>query len=125
MNSKHVMTTSALFLMAAGILLSFAPKELSPYFPVPVDPLVLQLAGALYFAFGMVNWTAREALIGGIYGRPVLIGNVTHFVIGALTLVKNILSGGSEPLWLAAAVVYTSFAMQFSVLFFRQPKQKN
>ena len=115
-------------LLAAGIAITFLPQEILAQFSAQPNQeltLTLQILGAFYFAFGMVNWTARETLIGGIYGRPVLIGNVTHFVIGALTLIKHILSGGSEPLWLAAAVVYTSFAMQFSVLFFRQPKQTN
>lgn len=123
MNTKTVMTSCAAILMIAGIALSFLPQEAASAFFPGTDPLLLQIVGALYFASGMTNWTARESLIGGIYGRPVLIGNLTHFVIGALTFVKYISSGGSAPLLLAAAVVYTSFAMQFSVLFFRQPKQ--
>jgi hypothetical protein len=125
MNTKTVMTSSAVVLMSAGIALSFLPQEIASAFFAGTDPLILQIVGALYFAFGMMNWTVKENLIGGIYGRPVLIGNLTHFVIGTMTLVKYILSGGSAPVLLAAAVVYTSFAMQFGVLFFHTPKQQS
>ena len=77
-------------------------------------PLLVQLLGALWFAFAMVNWTARGSLIGGIYNRPVAIGNLTHFVIGAFAL-------GKDGTLMPVAIVYALFAVAFAFLFFRSP----
>lgn len=129
MNTKWLMTASALFMGATGIVLTFAPQEVSLYFSSPsaTQPvaIVFQILGALYFAFAMVNWTSKGNLIGGIYGRPVAIGNLTHFVIGALTLVKGYFAF-SETVTLIAALVYAAFAVMFTIVFFTHPiKDKN
>jgi hypothetical protein len=34
----------------------------------------------------MLNWMARANRIGGIYSRPVAMGNFLHFTMGALVL---------------------------------------
>ena len=33
---------------------------------------------------------AKESLIGGIYNRPIAIGNFMHFAVGAMALIKII-----------------------------------
>jgi hypothetical protein len=43
---------------------------------------------ALYFALSLMNWLARSNAIGGIYSRPVSIGNFVHFFVGTITLAK-------------------------------------
>jgi hypothetical protein len=68
----------------------------------------------------MVNWTAKGNLIGGIYGRPIAIGNLTHFVMGALVLIKNYFSSNGVII-LIAAIVYMLYAVLFSVVFFTHP----
>src|SRR6187551_3157567 len=91
MNTKLVMTASAIVMGLAGILFSFMPQEVLSYVssdPSLINSVIIQLIGALYFSFAMVNWTAKANLIGGIYNRPVAIGNLTHFIIGALALIK-------------------------------------
>ncbi len=108
---------------AAGIAASFLPQELlraANMEPTTVLPLLVQLLGALLFAFAMVNWTARGSLIGGIYNRPVAIGNLTHFVIGALALVKYAIHAPSAAIW-GIAAIYAAFAVAFTALFFRSP----
>ena len=117
------MTASALVLGAAGIVLSFLPDEIyllinhAP--PSRLEAVVLQLLGALYFAFAMINWTARANLIGGIYARPIAIGNFTHFTIAALALLKAYFSGLT--IVLAPTVMYSIFAVAFGVIFFTHP----
>lgn len=121
MKTYLVMTASALLLIAAGIVCTFLPKELAAMLgsdTITGSAVIIQIVGALYFAFGMVNWTAREALIGGVYGRPVAIGNLTHFTVGGLALIK---SSASSPLLLAAAGIYLLFAVLFGIIFFRHP----
>jgi hypothetical protein len=122
MNTKLLMTVSAVILGMAGIALAFFPQEIGSNLGMATSgsaALILQIMGALYFAFGMINWTARANLIGGIYGRPIAIGNMTHFTIGALSLVKA-MSFASIPL-IACTVAYVLFAIAFGVVFFRHP----
>lgn len=129
MNTKLLMTASALFMGAVGIVMTFAPDEVSAYFDLQsaanLETLVFQILGALYFAFAMVNWTSKGNLIGGIYARPVAIGNLTHFVIGALALIKGYMAV-HQSFTLIAALFYTVFAIAFTIVFFTHPvKDKN
>ena len=124
MNTRALLVTSAFVLGAAGIAASFLPVELLDALgAVPATPtrLIVQLLGALLFGFAMVNWAARGNAMGGIYGRPIAIGNLTHFVIGALALSKVVLSGATEPAVIVAAAVYVSFAVGFTLVVFRSP----
>jgi hypothetical protein len=125
MNTKILMTVSALLLCIVGIVLSFAPQELAAYFSADGSSLgnglILQILGAVYFAFGMINWTAKANLIGGIYSRPIAIGNLTHFTIGALALLKAYSRGQEEIIVLIAAITYTLFAILFGMVFFTHP----
>ena len=111
----------------AGIIFSFAPQEVLEYLNVTsetmIQVVIVQLLGALYFAFAMVNWTAKGNLIGGIYGRTIAIGNLSHFVIGALALIKSYFSTHIGII-LIMTVIYTAFAVLFSIVFFTHPVKK-
>lgn len=125
MNTKPLMTSSAVVLGASGILLTFLPNELLTYLemePEAFPPLILQLLGALYFAFAMLNWMVKTALIGGIYNRPVAVANFTHFLIGGLALIKGASAGKDLPIFIwVVSGIYTVFAISFGVLLFRHP----
>ncbi|SNT27030.1 hypothetical protein SAMN05421640_3073 [Ekhidna lutea] len=124
MNTKILMIASAIFLGGMGISLIFFPQEISTFLNSG-DALILQLLGALYFGFAMINWTAKANLIGGIYGRPVSIGNFCHFGIGGLALVKPVLTDLlTEPEWIIIAIVYLFFGIAFGYIFFNHPKLK-
>ena len=124
MNTRALLVTSAFVLGAAGIAASFLPVELLDALgAVPATPtrLIVQLLGALLFGFAMVNWAARGNAMGGIYGRPIAIGNLTHFVIGGLALSRAVLDGATEPAVMVAAALYVVFAVSFALVVFRSP----
>jgi hypothetical protein len=125
MNTKLLLAASAIVMGIAGIAGSFLPQELLRALDVPAvaaTSVLVQLLGALLFAFAMVNWTARGSLIGGIYNRPIAIGNLTHFAIGALALVKAVSAAGPQRTMIAiAAAVYALFAIAFAAVFMRSP----
>jgi hypothetical protein len=121
MNTKIVLTASALFMGATGIACSFLPHEIlraAGVAPTGMLPLLVQLLAALLFAFAMVNWLACGSLIGGIYNRPVAVGNVAHFTIGALALAKATMAGEGN---LVLTIVYAVFAVAFAAVLFRSP----
>jgi hypothetical protein len=83
--------------------------------------------GSLYFAFALVNWTAKDSAIGGIYARPVSLGNFAHFFSGALILLKYSLSNSFNLAVLSMTMMYVLFAVLFYWLVFRAtglPKEK-
>jgi len=121
MNTKLLMASSSAFLAAAGLATTFAPVELLTALRIPPSvplPVIIQLLGALYLGFALMNWTAKDSLIGGIYARPVSIGNCLHFVAGALALFKHQLTAGFHGPLTVALAVYAIFAIAFSFLTF-------
>ena len=83
MKTKLLMTSSALFCGIIGILLLFLPNEILEYLnvePTIITILFLKILSALYLGFGILNWTVKGSLIGGIYNRPIALGNLLHFV---------------------------------------------
>lgn len=125
MNTKFVMMCSAIMLAIISFALSFMPSELAAVLgqeSTVVNQLVLQLLGALYFGFAMLNWMAKGSLIGGIYNRPIAIANFAHFMVGSLALLKVLSKNTHLPeiFWLLA-VAYTIFAAFFGLITFRHP----
>ena len=129
MNTKSLMTLSAMILALIGISLIFLPKEILDYLELSVSDtleLLMQIIGSLYFAFAMLNWMSKGSLIGGIYGRPKAIANLTHFVIAGLALIKGILSNPSLSyiIW-SIAIIYSIFAILFGIVAFKHPVSEN
>lgn len=124
MNTRILLGSSALVMGLAGFAATFLPHELLDALgvaPDPILPVVFQLLGAGWFAFAMMNWTARGNAMGGIYGRPLALGNLTHFLMGALALTKAAANGTTGARLLPLAVIYVVFAVAFAVVFFRNP----
>jgi len=124
MNTKLLMTLSSLFMLATGLAFSFFPQEFLSTFSQPDSPLItliLQLLGALYLGFAMLNWMAKSNLIGGIYSRPVAIGNFMHFLVAGLALLKAVPGLEIPQLW-GLAVIYVIFAAAFGFVVFTHPK---
>lgn len=128
MNTKLLMRLSALFTLGLGALASFMPQEVAAHFGARPDVpavLLIQIAGALYLGFAILNWMAKDVPIGGIYSRPVAVGNFLHFGVVTLTLDKALASGHRTNEILAGAVLYSLFAIWFGlVLFTRTPSVK-
>lgn len=121
MNTKVLMVASSLALGLAGLAASFAPSELLQALGSPVAeplPVLIQLLGGLYVAFAITNWTAKDNMIGGIYSRPLSLGNCVHFVVGSLALAKQQFSRDVSMPLLAVLLVYAIFAICFAWLVF-------
>jgi hypothetical protein len=125
MNTKIVMILSAVFLAVTGVCFTFFPQELTSYTGVGANmyfQLIIQILGALYFGFAMINWMAKGSIIGGIYNRPIVIGNFAHFFIGGAALITAVLAHSNMPItvWVFAGF-YSLFAILFGILFNRHP----
>ena len=124
-NTKFLMTSSAVLLAVIGLFLSFLTTETASYFQFAttgIASVFFQILGALYFAFAMLNWMTKDNVMGGIYNRPIAVANLTHFLIGGLALLKNLIRHPDLPqiIWLLAGM-YAVFAILFGMIFFRSP----
>lgn len=126
MQTRILMRASALFMGALGVGASFLPQEIVEGAGLPPDPyavLLVQVLGAVYLGFAGLNWMARGVLIGGIYARPLALGNFFHFGVVAVVLIKALAAGGATTAVGGAAVPYVVFALWFGVVLFRHPSQ--
>jgi hypothetical protein len=119
------MAACAVTLGVAGAILIFAPEWALLNLGIDSSPtslLLAQVTGGLYFGYGIVNWMAKHNLIGGIYNRPLALGNFTHFFIVGLSVVKALISNRELPktIWVAGAM-YIIFGLLFLVILFRHP----
>lgn len=127
MNTNMLMISSCIFLSILGITFTFIPDEIISSLsvtPNPISTLSLQLLGALYLGFAMLNWMAKGSLIGGIYNRPIAIGNFMHFAVGALALIKIITKIHSHSeMVISLTVAYFVFAILFGYVFRTNPSR--
>jgi hypothetical protein len=111
---KAGVTLSAFCLGGLGALVLFAPEETARVLGAPVagGPFMPLLASAL-LGLGAMNWIARGSMLGGIYGRSVVVSNQVHFTIGALVLLKHGVAVGASVACWTIAVLYLMGALFF------------
>jgi hypothetical protein len=127
MNSRYVMIASSLTAGVLGLAASFFPKEILINFGLSTSEtpiLLVQITGALYFGFAVMNWMAKTILIGGIYARPLAMGNFTHFMIAAIALIKAAMNNSSSQYLWIVAVLYLVFTVLFGIILFTNPTKK-
>jgi hypothetical protein len=122
--TRLLMSASALVLGVLGVVALFAPDAVLGRLGGPVSSgpvLLVQVLGALYAGFAALNWMTRGTIVGGIYSRPVVIGNLTHFMVAGLAMLRVL---GETPsawaLWLLTAT-YATFAALFAIVMMRHP----
>lgn len=118
------MRASSIFMGVIALPAIFAPQEVIAYASDQsgaVGTLAIQVTGAIYFGFALLNWMGQSNLIGGIYSRPVAMGNFAHFFIAALSFLKAVLAGHHSTPALLGATAYTAFAVLFAVVVFGNP----
>jgi hypothetical protein len=123
LQTRILLSASAAFLGILGVGASFLPQELLSYSGTAVTGftvVLVQIAGALYLGFAMQNWMSRSVTIGGIYARPLALGNFLHFMVASIVLVKYQVVATAMPV-LAGTVVYAVFAAWFGLVLFTHP----
>lgn len=115
---------SALVLFIAGLVLLFAPDVVLPAV-VPGLPVAAawlgQLLAAAWLGVAALDWLQRKVVLGGIYGRPTVLANLTLFFVSAFSLLRTLLARGTPPmLWLAVGVA-GALAVAYAALLLRGP----
>ncbi len=126
--TKTLMIISAIFLAVNGFGLSFFPNEISLLLTNDdnhIFILILQILGALYLGFSYVNWMSKNSLIGGIYNKPLLIGNTLHFLTASIAMIKLVFKFDNNlQLIIIHTIIYCLFTLFFGYVFFSDPFKK-
>ena len=126
--TKTLMIISAIFLAVNGFVFSFFPNEISVLLTNDdnhIFTLILQILGALYLGFSYINWMSKNSLIGGIYNKPLLIGNLLHFFSASMALIKLAFKFENNlQLILSYTIIYCLFTLFFGYVFFSDPFKK-
>lgn len=121
MPGRVILTCSAAFLFLTGGAALFAPDELAR----ALDPaasrmlqLTIQLLGGGLLGFALIDWMSRRNRIGGIYARPLGIGNLLLFATAALTLGKAATVAPLPAAMIGICAVCAMLAASFAWLIF-------
>jgi acyl dehydratase len=104
----RLLQSNALLLGALGLALLFAPVEAAAAMGWGVSsPAAPSLAAGGVLALAILDWTARGAIFGGIFGRPIVLANLVLAVTGGLALLKlQLASPEATPLgWVPVAIL--------------------
>lgn len=82
----------------------------------------MQVVAASLLGFAAANWTARASILGGIYGRAVVVGNQMFSFVGTLVLLQALRLGPAPGVWALLGVLGAG-AVLYSVLLYRPPRQ--
>jgi hypothetical protein len=124
MISTRVSQASAAVLATGGLALLFAADVVLPRL-IPDYPAagawLGQLLGAAWLGVAALDWLNQSALLGGIYGRPVVLTNAALYFITATVLLKIVVRGDAPRALWAVTVVAVLLAGIYGWLLLRGP----
>lgn len=128
--SYLLMMTSASFNGILGIAFSFFPQEVLAQLGESIGPLTtlaMQILGAFYMGMALMNYTGKRAVLGGIYNRPLQMGNTVYCSIAAITLIKYLASQSFiiAPAIMLVSLTYVLLAVSFLKLLFTSPVKES
>lgn len=110
------MVSSAVVLGVFGFLASFFANELLSHTKVTsqgAGEMFVQFMSAGMLSLAVLNWMGRNTVLGGIYGRPILTGNLVYFLIVLINMIKMLIAKPELPgMWILAAI-YLIFTIGF------------
>jgi hypothetical protein len=120
--TRPLQILSTAVLATCGIVALFAPEVLlsaiSMANVVPHWPM--QLLAAAWLALAIFDWMTMGFTMGGIYGRPVVMTNFTHYFVAALSSLRPALAtGNAGPI--GVTLIFGIFAVAYGMLLFSSP----
>lgn len=123
MKTKWLLISSAVVMGLLGLAGTFIPEEISNVLGIdssPITLILLQIIGGLYLGFAMLNWFTRSSLIGGIYNKPVVLGNLIHCVVVFFALLRQLMEQ-FDFIIVIMTLVYLGFAIWFILVMRSNP----
>jgi len=122
--STTITTFSALLLGAGGAAFLFGSDVLlARVIPgTPASATVLgQLVAAAWLAVASLNWNQRRVIVGGIYGRPMVLANLALYLISAFSLARPAMASGASPALRLFTVLFGILTVVYGAILLRGP----
>jgi hypothetical protein len=122
--STTIARSSAIVLSLSGAAMLFAADTILPLLVPGYPPAGLwlgQLLAAALLGLGALDWFSQSTVLGGIYGRPVVMANVMFYLVSALGMLKASMRAGFPLALSLIAVVASVFAIVYGWLMMRGP----
>lgn len=120
-NTRLLMTASAVFMAVLGFGASIFADEILRHFGYPPEGfgvVLVKIVAGLYLGLAVLNWMARDNLIGGIYSRPVAMANFAHFLVVTVVFVSRLPGSATLAEYAVTAGVNGLFAASFGFVLF-------
>jgi hypothetical protein len=124
LTSTVISKISAGLLLLGGISFLFASDVILPAIAPEIPPASTwlgELIGAGWLALAALNWLSRASVLGGVYGRPVVISNLAAYFITAMVFVRVALDNSGHRLPWVIAVPWIVLAGLYGWLLLRGP----
>lgn len=108
-----------------GLVLLFAPEILMNLFAGTsnLGYLVSQVLGAAWLGLAALDWFSRGSVIGGVYGRPVVLANFANYFIAATSIIKSGMRNElPAELWIVGGIA-AFFAVIFGLRIYGSPPE--
>lgn len=114
--------------MIGGLALLFESDAILPRL-IPTFPAagawLGQVLGAAWIGVAALNWFSKGVLIGGIYGRHVVMANGALYFITTMVLIKIVVRGNAPSALWSLLVPAMFFAGIYGWLVFRGPFERD
>lgn len=127
MFTRIVLLFTAIVNGALGLLISFFPEETLQTLAVETNGmslLLMKILGAMFLGFAAINYFSKDSMIGGIFNRPLLIGNLLYHGVVAGQLTKYVLRHGMENQIIALTFIFYVILFLGFVKIFVSPPPK-
>lgn len=123
--SKYILISSAVLNAILGIAITFLPQETGQFIGTTemnyADLALMQILGSALIGIAITNFMSRGATVGGIYGKPIQMGNLVFHLATGLGLLKFVFSAESWILFGIPALLYLALTAGFIKLNFTSP----
>lgn len=106
---------------ATALALIFAPELVLVRFGIEPSEgafVLGQLYGAALFGTALTTWIARTMLLGGIYGRSIVVGGFAHALVGVFALFHALRTSPGHAFVWGGFAVYAVLALWYGALMF-------
>lgn len=115
--------TNLVYTTIFGIILTFAPDEFMTYINAPNQNgiVFIQFLGAFFLSYTIMNWTCKDSILGGIYGRAVMLANAVFYVSSSFALYKLT---AHNTFFICLALLHTFLGISYYLLMSSDPLKK-
>jgi hypothetical protein len=123
--SKSLLISSAVINGILGILITFLPQETGQFIGTTemnsADLALMQILGSALIGIAIINIMSRGLTVGGIYGKPIQLGNLVFHLATGLGLLKFVFTSESWIIFGIPALLYLFITAGFIKLNFSSP----